>query len=178
MLLDRLAGIGHFYLCQFLGRVEHQLFSHFICEHGTELLVLLHVNRAVTLVAGQYADAAHGLVYLVVDVLVVVRVACQAEAQRGYHGYEMQLQQACRGTQAIGCHHDEQAVLPGINLFEALDDGDMVGQRLFQIGRTLVANIHQQGGGLAVDEGKDAFVHVVVAGDGPVKAFCKGIERP
>ena len=102
----------------------------------------------------------------------------ESKAQRGYHRHKVQLQHAVRSAKVVGCHHDDQLKLPGINLFKALDDCHMLRQRLLQIVRSLVADFHQQGCWLAMDEGKDTLIHVIVAGDGPVEALSQRVERP
>ena len=90
----------------------------------------------------------------------------------------MKLEHTVGCTEIVGCHQDHQLELLGIYLFEALDDRHVVGQCLLQIVGTLVADLHQQGCRLAIDEGIDAFVHVVVAGNGPVEPLGKRVERP
>ena len=102
----------------------------------------------------------------------------ESEAQRRYHRHEMQLEHAVWRTEVVRRHQDDQLKFLGINLFEAFDDGDMFRQSLLQIVRSLVADFHQQGCWLAINECKNAFVHVVIASDGPVEALCKCIERP
>ena len=52
-----------------------------IDEHLAELLVLLDIDGAIALVAGQHTNLTHGLVNLVVDVLVVVGMMGKAETQ-------------------------------------------------------------------------------------------------
>ena len=102
----------------------------------------------------------------------------ESKAQRGYHRHEVQLQHAVWCAEVVGCHHDDQLKRPGIHLFKALDDRHMLRQRLLQIVSTLVADFHQQGCRLTTDEGKDALVHVIVAGNGPMEALSQRVERP
>ena len=90
----------------------------------------------------------------------------------------MQLEHPVWRTEVIRCHQDDQLKLLGINLFEAFDDGHMLWQSLLQIVCSLVADFHQQGCWFAIDESVDTLIHIVVAGDGPVEALCKRIERP
>ena len=81
-------------------------------------------------------------------------------------------------TEVVGCHQDDQLKLLGIHFVKTLDDSHMLWQSLLQIVSTLVADFHQQGCRLAIDESKDTLIHVVVAGDGPVEALSKRIECP
>ena len=90
----------------------------------------------------------------------------------------MQLEHTVWRTEVIRCHQDDQLKLLGINLFEAFHDGHMLWQSLLQIVSTLVADFHQQGCWFAIDESVDTLIHIVVAGDGPVEALSKRIERP
>ena len=102
----------------------------------------------------------------------------KSETQRRYHGYEMQLEHTIGCTKVVGRYDDDEAEFLGVYLFQTLDDGHMLWERLLQIVRTLVADLHQQGGGLFVDEGIDAVVHVIITGDCPVESFSKRVEGP
>ena len=90
----------------------------------------------------------------------------------------MQLEHTVWYTEVVRCHQDDQLKLFGIYLFETFHDSHMLRQCLLQIVRSFVADFHQQGCWFAIDESVDTLIHIVVAGDGPVKAFCKRIERP
>ena len=79
MLLNCSTGIRHFDLGQLLSRIENKFFAQIIDEHGTEFLILLHIDGAIALVARQYTYLAHGLVYLVVDILVVIRMTGESK---------------------------------------------------------------------------------------------------
>ena len=102
----------------------------------------------------------------------------ESKAQSRNHGHEMQLKYTVGSAEIVRRHDDDETELLGVHLFQALHDGHMLGQRLLQIVRTLVADLHEQGGGLPIDEGKDTVIHVVVAGNGPMESLSKGIERP
>ena len=102
----------------------------------------------------------------------------ESKAQSSYHWHEMQLEHTVWYTEVVGRHQNDQLKLLGVYLFEAFDDGDMFGQGLLQIVSTLVADFHQQGSRFAIDESKDTFIHIVIAGDGPVESFSKRVECP
>ena len=102
----------------------------------------------------------------------------ESKAQSSYHRHEMQLEYTIWCTEIIGRHHDEQLKLIGIYLFETFHDRHMFRQCLLQIVRTLIADFHQQGCGLTIDESIDTLIHIVVAGDVPVESFCESVECP
>ena len=90
----------------------------------------------------------------------------------------MQFEHAVWYTEVVGRHQNGQLKLLGIYIFNAFHDGHMLWQSLLQIVRAFIADIHQQGCRLPIDESKDTLIHVVVAGDSPVEAFCKSVECP
>ena len=90
----------------------------------------------------------------------------------------MQLKHVVRDVGHEWRDDDHQLVFPGVGLADVIDDGDVIGLRRFQVIRTLVAHLQQQCRRLPVDEGKDAFVHIIVARNGPSEAFLQRVERP
>ena len=103
----------------------------------------------------------------------------QAKAYRSNHRHEMQLQHAIGRRAIVGRHDNQQFVFTGVGLADVVDDGNVVGLRRFQIVSTLVTGLQQQGCGFAIDERKNAVVHILnIAGDGPVEALLKSVERP
>ena len=141
MLLDGLAGVGNINLRQLLSGEEHQLFVVFVFQHGAEFLVLLHVDGAVAVCAGQDATVGKSMVYLVVDAFVVVRMVCQTEAYRSHHRYEMQFKHAFGGKALIWRHYDEQSILLRVCLADVADDGDVVRLCGLQIVGSLIAHL-------------------------------------
>ena len=90
----------------------------------------------------------------------------------------MQFEDTIRRTKIVRRHQNDKTVFLGVHLFEAFDNSDVFRQCLLQIVRSLVADFHQQGSRLTIDEGIDALVHVVVTGNGPIESLSKRVECP
>ena len=90
------AGVGHLDRSQLFGGEEVYLFA-FFSQLVNERLVGLHVDGAIVVGAWQQATVGKGLVYLVVDAVVVVGVMSKSEANDTHHRYEMQVEHVLRG---------------------------------------------------------------------------------
>ena len=106
MLGNRLAGVWHVDGGKFVGSEECDLCVVFIGKHRTELFILLHVDGAIAMSAGQDATFGKGFLYLVVDMLVVVRMMSQTEAYGTHHGHEVECQQPLWSRADKGRHDD------------------------------------------------------------------------
>ena len=179
VLLHRRAGIGHLNFGQLLSCKEHHFLAILIDELSAEFLVLLHVDGAIPMCTGQHAFVRKSLVNLVVEAFIVHRMMGKAETDGPHHRHEMEFEHAVWRISNEGRDDDEQFVFLRVSLGNVVDDSHVVGLRLFQIVRTLVACLQEQGCWLAIDEGKDAVVHIVdVAGYGPVESLFEGVECP
>ena len=179
VLLNGCAGIGHLHLRKFLSRKEHNFLVVLIFQHRTELLILFHINRTILMRTGQDASIGKGLINLVVDRLVILRMVCQSEAHGSHHRHEMKFEHTIRRMTTKGCHHDEQAVFIGICLADIIDDGHVIRLRGFQIISTFVASLQKQGRRLTIHESEDTILHIVdIACYRPVKPRLKHIQLP
>ena len=175
----RIAGIRHLHRSQFLCREELHLLLIVEHQHIDERLLRLHVDGAVVMGTGQYATVGEGLVDLVVDILVVIRLMSQSEADGSHHRYEVEFEHAVRCRAVERRDDDQQFVFVGIGFADIVDDGDVFGFGGLEIVGTLVACLEQQGCRLTVDEGVDAVLHVVDVGShGPVESVAEGVECP
>ena len=85
MLGHRCAGIGHIDGREFFGSIEYHLFVIDIAQLADKLFIALHVDGAVAMGTGQHAAMGKGLVDLIVDVFIVVRVMRQTKTYRAHH---------------------------------------------------------------------------------------------
>ena len=179
MLGNRCAGVGYIECCQLLSSIEYHLLAIHILQLFHKGLVGLHIDGAVAMGAGQDATKSEGFIHLVIDGFVVVRMMSQTKAYRADHRDKVEAEHAVWFIVYEGRHDDDELVFPGIRLADVADESDMLGHCLLQVVGALISCLQEQGSGLAVHESKDAVVHVFdVAGNGPVEALLKSVERP
>lgn len=179
MLSYGCAGMGNVHLCQFVGGEEHDFFAVFVLQHLDKGFVSFHIDGAIAVGAGQDALTGKSLVYLVVDKFVVFRMVCQAKADGSHHGHKVQFEHTVGGMTDEGRDDDEQLEFLWVGLLDIVDEGDMVGECLFQIVGSFVTDFQEQGCGSAVDKCKNAVVHVLnVTCHRPIETLLEGVECP
>ena len=103
----------------------------------------------------------------------------KTETYRSHHRHEVQFEHTFRCAAVEGRHDNKELVFPRVGLADVVDDGDMLRFGGLQEVCTFITSLYQQGGRFAVDESKDAVVHILyVARYRPVETLLKGIECP